>query len=117
MFHSLTTRPNYYCNLPHPQNMGYVSNPVTALCNDAEKSITHGLEEAGAAAKAMGIPSPVDVVMGFERGCHLSGESNVILLIGWKTVHAIALSSVDDMFIWADFVDKIFVGKSFQERT
>lgn len=116
MFHSLTgPRLNYYyCNLPHPSGSNtstYTANPVTVMCNDAERAVAQGLKEATSAAKMAGVHPPLDVVTGFERGCHLNGGSNVILLIGSKTVHAIAHPSVDDMFNWAEILEQHLIGE------
>ena len=112
VFHSLTTRSNYYCNLPHPQsNTGYVADPVTEMCNQAERAVVHDLEAAASRARSLGCSAPLDAVTGFETGCHLSGESNVVLLIGWKTVHPIALPSVDEMFNWAEVLERTLIGE------
>ncbi|KAL5106553.1 hypothetical protein TcWFU_000925 [Taenia crassiceps] len=110
VFHSLTTRSNYYCNLPHPQSHAiYVADPVTEMCNQAERAVVHDLETAAGRARSLGCPVPLDTVTGFETGCHLSGESNVVLLIGWKTVHPIALPSVDEMFNWAEVLERALI--------
>ncbi|KAL5965206.1 hypothetical protein TSMEX_007064 [Taenia solium] len=112
VFHSLTTRSNYYCNLPHPQSHAiYVADPVTEMCNQAERAVVHDLEAAAGRARSSGCPVPLDTVTGFETGCHLSGESNVVLLIGWKTVHPIALPSVDEMFNWAEVLERTLIGE------
>ncbi|CDI97104.1 conserved hypothetical protein [Echinococcus multilocularis] len=114
VFHSLTTRSNYYCNLPHPQSHAYyVADPVTEMCNQAERAMVHDLEAAAGRARSLGCPVPLDTVTGFETGCHLSGESNVVLLIGWKTVHPIALPSVDEMFNWAEVLERVLIDSSY----
>uniref|UniRef100_A0A5K3FGJ7 Folliculin-interacting protein 1 n=1 Tax=Mesocestoides corti TaxID=53468 RepID=A0A5K3FGJ7_MESCO len=112
MFHSLTARSNYYCNLPQSQShSGYVSNPVTEMCNQADRAVVQDLEQATAAARSTNSPAPLDAVTGFETGCHLNGESNVMLLIGWKTVHAIAHQTVDEMFNWAEVLERCLIGE------
>uniref|UniRef100_A0A0R3X073 Protein kinase domain-containing protein n=1 Tax=Hydatigena taeniaeformis TaxID=6205 RepID=A0A0R3X073_HYDTA len=114
VFHSLTTRSNYYCNLPHPQSHAvYVADPVTEMCNQAERAVVHDLEAAVGHARSLGCPVPLDTVTGFETGCHLSGESNVVLLIGWKTVHPIALPSVDEMFNWAEVLERALIDSNY----
>lgn len=73
--------------------------------------MVHDLEAAAGRARSLGCPVPLDTVTGFETGCHLSGESNVVLLIGWKTVHPIALPSVDEMFNWAEVLERALIGE------
>lgn len=112
VFHSLTARSNYYCNLPHTQShSNYVADPVTEMCNQAEKTVVHDLEVSAGRARSLGSPLPLDAITGFETGCHLNGESNVVLLIGWKTVHPIALPSVNEMFNWAEVLERTLIGK------
>lgn len=81
------------------------------MCNQAERTVVHDLEAAAGRARSVGSPVPLDAVTGFETGCHLNGESNVVLLIGWKTVHPIALPSVDEMFNWAEVLERTLIGE------
>ncbi|VDN97571.1 unnamed protein product [Rodentolepis nana] len=112
VFHSLSIRSNYYCNLPHTQShSNYVADPIAEMCNQAERTVVHDLEVSAGRARSVGSPLPLDAITGFETGCHLNGESNVVLLIGWKTVHPIALPSVNEMFNWAEVLEQMLIGK------
>ncbi|VDL88986.1 unnamed protein product [Schistocephalus solidus] len=89
---------------------GYTANPVTELCNKMEAACQQDFAQAVHAARGLNAPAPYDVITGFESGCHQDRESHVLLLVGRATVHAIAHPTMDDMFTWAETLERHMKG-------
>nr|VZI41762.1 unnamed protein product [Spirometra erinaceieuropaei] len=85
---------------------GYTANPVTELCNKMEEACQNDFAQAVHVARGLNAPAPYDVITGFESGCHQDRESHVLLLVGRATVHAIAHQTMDDMFTWAETLER-----------
>lgn len=90
---------------------GPLVNTITQSCAAASEAIGMNLAMASTLASSVGGPVPLDEISGFESGCHMDKESNIIVLIGCSSVFAIALSRMDEMFRWAEALKRIFVGK------
>lgn len=107
---TLSTSPNGSGGSANVGSGNSIQAVTTELCNQAEEACRTSLYAAVAQARTLNAPAPLDVVTGFESGCHLDRESNVMLLIGRAGVHAIAHQTVDEMFNWAETLEKNLIG-------
>ncbi|KER19643.1 hypothetical protein T265_11640 [Opisthorchis viverrini] len=89
-------------------------NTAAHSCLLAAEATTKGLSLATNLATRLNAPVPIDEITGFESGCHLDKESNVIVLIGISSVHIIALEAFDEMFRWAGAMTQIMTDSQFR---
>lgn len=90
---------------------GPLVNTATDTCISVAEATAAGLSAASNLASNLNGPAPLDEITGFESGCHMDKESNIIVLLGSASAYVIALEGMDEMFRWAETMSHIMTGE------
>ncbi|TPP65103.1 hypothetical protein FGIG_06787 [Fasciola gigantica] len=93
---------------------GLLVNTAVDTCTSVSEATAAGLSAATNLASSLNGPAPLDEITGFESGCHMDKESNIIVLLGSASAYVIALEGMDEMFRWAETMSHIMTDNLFR---